>query len=612
MFTPFIEIQRSVKQGGPCSAYFFLVLAEVLALELKKNKNISGFVVSQITKILGQYADDMDMYLLGGEKSLNAVFQTIEHFKKRSGFRINYEKTTIYRIGSIKKSLAKLYTKNDVRWTNEGINVLGVEIRHDTKSLMSANNSSLLNKSNSIMKSWGNRSLSLFGKIQVINTLVASLFVYKMSVLPMLSTSYIARINTMIENFLWDSKKPKIKLSILQGSRADGGAGLVNFKIKDIALKASWVKIIQTDSFLAELAYRKLGNIGNVIWKTNLKSDDVYKVFGHGFWPDVLAAWSCYNFIKDVAEVEISNQVIWLNSHLRIANSVFFYKNAFDEGLLTLNQLITPEGCFLPIGILERMFNLSTMQCNSILSSIPRKWVTALKIHVINENCTTKYESVVKMTKTASFIYRKVIVINEIFHAAHLKWVNKFSIFTDFSDFTELFKNVYKVTNNSKLRSFQFRLLHNAIILNDRLSHMIQNQSNLCSFCQIERENVTHFFYHCKVTHQILLDVKTYCLKYSRCESFIISLEKVLSNQVNANPAHIYNFVILITKHYLYVSRCLKTEPSVYGIIRKIRQYENYESFAAKKNNRYQLHLNKWSVLKDSEVSLMDPQIDNN
>ena len=61
----FFNINRGTKQGGPNSAYYFLVIAEVLAIELRKASNISGFVLNQVRKVLGQYADDIDLYLFG-------------------------------------------------------------------------------------------------------------------------------------------------------------------------------------------------------------------------------------------------------------------------------------------------------------------------------------------------------------------------------------------------------------------------------------------------------------------------------------------------------------------------------------------------------------------
>ena len=152
----YMTIERGVRQGGPCSTYYFLVIAELLAIEIRSNKDLKGIMIDNITKLLGQYADDIDLYLFGEEKNLQKAFQIIEHFSTRTGFKINYDKTTIYRIGSLKNSQATYYTKNKLQWgSNDGsINVLGVQVTHDKKILNEINYKSLVQKAASILQSW--------------------------------------------------------------------------------------------------------------------------------------------------------------------------------------------------------------------------------------------------------------------------------------------------------------------------------------------------------------------------------------------------------------------------------------------------------------------------
>lgn len=64
------------------------------------------------------------------------------------------------------------------------------------------------------------------GKITVINTLIGSLFVYKLSVLDLLSVEQVHEIEKGIKKFLWDGKKSKIRLRILQNDKFFGGLRL--------------------------------------------------------------------------------------------------------------------------------------------------------------------------------------------------------------------------------------------------------------------------------------------------------------------------------------------------------------------------------------------------
>ena len=287
-FSQYFNVEWGVRQGGPNSAYFFLILVEILAIELRKNKDIQGFAINEIMWFLGQYADDIDLYLKGTHSAINTAYRVINKFQECSGFKINYDKTAIYKIGSLRKSNAKFYTKEQVSWLTTHINVLGVNISAN-ENMFHLNYNEILNKMGAVFQSWQNRNLSLMGKVVICNTMVASLFIYKMTVLPKMPKKLITKINRILTEFIWNGKWAKIALDILQTHPEEGGLGLANFEFKDWSLKISWVQIINSDEYVKEFAYRKLCKIiRDYIWKCNINQRDVIKIFGKSFWTDVL------------------------------------------------------------------------------------------------------------------------------------------------------------------------------------------------------------------------------------------------------------------------------------------------------------------------------------
>ena len=252
----FFPVTRSVKQGGPNSAFLFILIAELFAISIRNNKKIVGFAVNDILDVLNQFADDTDLFLQGDKNSIRAAMQTIESFHQISGMKVNYDKTTIYRIGSLRDSKAELYTEHKVNWENDTINVLGVDVAHS--QVLERNYTQLIQKVSNITKCWSRRNLSLCGKITIVNSLIGSLFVYKMTVLPTMPETIINKLNKIIENFLWNGRKPKIKLTTLQANYEQGGLKLVNLALKDKSLKAKWVQLISQDPYLRELGFKKL------------------------------------------------------------------------------------------------------------------------------------------------------------------------------------------------------------------------------------------------------------------------------------------------------------------------------------------------------------------
>ena len=219
---------RGLYQGNPITSTCFLLIIERLAIRLRNNKRIKGIRVKDEEIMLSLFADDLGLLLQFDKSVWEEAMYELSEFEKESGTKINYNKTTVYRIGSLVNSNAAFYTTKKLQWTNEPIKILGVTITANKNDIFKLNIDPIITKMQQILKLWCNRGLSLFGKINVINTLTASLFVHKLAVLPSLPENYINKIHKVWSEFIWNEKKPKIRIKILQANKDDSGAGLVD------------------------------------------------------------------------------------------------------------------------------------------------------------------------------------------------------------------------------------------------------------------------------------------------------------------------------------------------------------------------------------------------
>ena len=257
-FTDRIDIQQGVHQGGLNSSLFFLLCAELLAIELRNNDGIKGIPVKDIINYLNQYADDADIFSLFQQFSYNQILETLERYRLQVGFTPNYDKTSVYRIGSITNSDAKLFSQNQVNWTNEPITVLGITVSTNEAELEQLNYTPVLRKVESILKQWSSRSMSIIGKINIINTLVASLFYYKMTVLPAILDELVKKLEKKFEVFIWNGARLKIPLHMLQAKKEHGGLNLVNLKKRDMRMKITWIQALERECDYAILAYENI------------------------------------------------------------------------------------------------------------------------------------------------------------------------------------------------------------------------------------------------------------------------------------------------------------------------------------------------------------------
>ena len=563
-FSQPISIKRGVHQGGPASSFYFLICAEILAIQLRQSRDlghIKGIPVNDIINLLGQYADDADLYLLNDQNSLHTVFNIITEFGKHTGFTINYDKTTIYRIGALKHSMAKLYTQQQIAWTNEPINILGVVVTNQKEDLAKLNYEPLVVKTKNILNSWTKRGLSLIGKVNVINTLIGSLFVHKMMVLPSISDKVVNDIEKCMINFLWGKSKPKIPIRVLQKSKKCGGLKLVNLRKRDNALKTTWIKILETESSMRNIAYSNLiPEMQEMIWDCNLNSTDIKQMFDKRlFWVQVLMAWSLINY-----STKQCNQIIWLNSDIRIGGKPVIWKKALAKGLIWISQLFANGTMDIPS--LMRKYNLTWLECHSLRAAISQEQQNFAE----NEHQST-YQWALSANNLSSRVYEIMCYDNSNASVKRDKWQEDLNKTIEISEFHHYFADIHYVTNVPKFRSFQYRLLHRAIITNVHLFYYGIVENKQCTFCQDEQETYLHLFIYCKKVKDLWLKVEELMDTFSD-EQIDFKEDKIICNKLVDNPNNIKNFICLIVKHYVYQKRCLK-QPLVYNEL-KAKIYE--------------------------------------
>ena len=103
-----------------------------------------------------------------------------------------------------------------------------------------------IKKVEEIFKSWQNRDLPLFGKVQIIKTFAISQFVLPASLLTV-SPDIITKIECLFYKFLWGSSD-KIKRSRAVQKLVNGGLSMVDINVIFSSFKAVWIpRLLQCD-----------------------------------------------------------------------------------------------------------------------------------------------------------------------------------------------------------------------------------------------------------------------------------------------------------------------------------------------------------------------------
>lgn len=89
----FFDLSRGVRQGCPLSPLLYVLVSEVLAVNIRCNPRISGLALpgSPPLSPISQYADDTSLVLCSDD-SIKATFDIYVLYEKASGSKLNCSK----------------------------------------------------------------------------------------------------------------------------------------------------------------------------------------------------------------------------------------------------------------------------------------------------------------------------------------------------------------------------------------------------------------------------------------------------------------------------------------------------------------------------------------
>ena len=95
-------LKSGTRQGCPHSPLLFNIVLEVLATEIREEKEIKGIQIGKEEVKLSLFADDMILHIENPKDSTRKLLALINEYSNVAGYKINTQ-----------KSLAFLYTKNE-------------------------------------------------------------------------------------------------------------------------------------------------------------------------------------------------------------------------------------------------------------------------------------------------------------------------------------------------------------------------------------------------------------------------------------------------------------------------------------------------------------------
>ena len=460
-----------------------------------------------------------------------------------------------------------------------------------------SNFTDILAKVKTTCSNWYNLASTLTGKVRIVNTLIGSLFVYKMTTMANLSDKQIKTVEDLIKEFLWRGKKAKIAFETLKKDRKQGGLRLVDLSAKQSSIKIKWIFSVLYDSFLERCAYEALSpKIKGMIWHVNINSSDIKSTFDDSFWRQILVAWSVLNYRHPTNKISVLNEILWYNSFIRINKKVVMYDDWLNAGILQIKDLTNHEGELMSEQEFKQKWGfLDWLRLRSIKSAIPHEWKTLLRENELGETQPTLFDILSDMNpkQITRYVYDKIIDDKPYLNKYFQRW-NDVGVVFCYEDYVKAFSNLSTI-KITKYEDFQYRLLLKKIVTNEDLYDWGLKDSPECSFCGDFVEDIVHLMYQCRVVQEIikwminLCEINDIpCNMY--CQTFILS-------KLNSDPKHIINQIAVYIKQFIYRYRCQNKKLTLKAVENEILYLQELEWYNAKRTHQIQKHVKKWGPI---------------
>ena len=267
-----------------------------------------------------------------------------------------------------------------------------------------------------------------------------------------------------------------------------------------------------------------------------------------------------------------------------------------------MKDLLDGNGSFYKLEELQQKYNVS----------INFLTYTGL-IHAISYEFKGKFDSsspiclninrLLCIEKVPKFIYTDLIRNKTTFPEKSYLWHQEtLHISMSRENFLSIIVSNNKCLLNNKFKDFQFRLTHNALVTNILLKKWGILDEESCTFCHNHPETVMHLLIDCYYSNKIWELLFEYITEISGI--FIRpKKEEIILGLHDHDLSGFYNSVMIISKQYIYASRCLKKKPCIQVLIKKIKFERKLEYFSAIQNDKLQEWGRKWILFESLEIN---------
>ena len=496
------SLSRGTRQGCPLSPSLFALAIEPLAIWLRGEHRFQGIVRSGAENKLSLYADDLLLYVSNPAASLPIILNIIEQFKLLSGYKLNLQKSEYLAINPLADKLPQsLFPFKKV---NEGFRYLGIFVTKTFTELFSRNFGLLFDSCKEEMSRWTTLPLSLIGRVNLIKMIILPRFLYPFQHIPLfINKSFFTKLDQAINSFLWCGKKARIKMSVLQFPKSEGGLALPNIRHYYWASNFNKILFWNSNSPAGSQplwARMEQSSSGLPLWSVVCSQlpISVKQVSKNPLVTNTLKIWS--QFRKQFGLHTASSLAPIYQNHLfppSCSDSAFRIWS--EKGLRSINDLYTRQ-TFSSFADLAEKFNLPNTHLFRFFQV--RNFVRNKYPQFPNRPPTTLIDSLLLIDpgqrKLISIIYDDIFrLVPTRLNSLKAAWDQDLGVNMSDEQWEDILDSVHTSSICARHKLIQCKILHRVHFTNAKLARIYPDRSDACNRCKRSPADYMHMFWSC-------------------------------------------------------------------------------------------------------------------
>jgi hypothetical protein len=501
-----INIQRGLKQGDPLAPFLFLLVAEGLGGLMKRAVEINrfrGFKVGGSDVVIShlQYADDT---ICVGEATIENLWTLkaiLRGFEMASGLKVNFWKSRLMGVNVSQEFMTVASAFLNCKTSSIPFIYLGLPVGANPRRV--ATWEPLIETLRKRLGAWGNKFISLGGRIVLLNAVLNAIPVFYLSYLKVPSLVW-KKIRQIQRDFLWGGRRGSKKISWIKWDtvclpKNKGGLGVRDVRLVNISLLAKWRwKLLDnTQAVWKEVIKGKYGV--NAVGKVDL-GEDCKPWYSSLWWKDICTIgtnleinWFSRNVVKIVGNGECTSfwRDVWAGG-ISLKDRFPRLYLISEQKESTVSEVLHQSSAGLRWGFTWRrrffvweerlMEELIAMIDHFVPLAVPDRWGWRPGEDAV---------FTVKSTYTLIADLSNFDVLKAQWHAG-------------------IFKAIWKTPTPSKVCGFVWQLMHDRIPTRNNLAKrgiVAIGEASLCTLCGEENETAAHLFLYCEIAQMVWMEI---------------------------------------------------------------------------------------------------------